>query len=87
MVAGQSPDVLISAAHCKLVGFGRVDKDGVQPHFLIALLHNHEFTGTKKESKNHAWVSIGTFLQGEDRPQSAIVCYCVHKTPLDLDPS
>lgn len=40
------PHILISAAHSKLVCLCRVHIDGVQTHFLIALLHYHQFTAT-----------------------------------------
>lgn len=47
MKARLIPHVLISSTHCKVMRLCRVDVDGVQPHLLVALLYNHQFTATK----------------------------------------
>lgn len=41
------PHILISSTHCKVIRLRRVDVDGVQPHLLVALLYNDQFTATK----------------------------------------
>lgn len=59
------PYVLISPTYSKLVCFGWIDKDGVQPNFFIALLHKHQFT----DRRGNQSVSHGKELNENTRKQ------------------